>query len=1390
MAAKTGLSAGRLYLQVVPSYKGFMEQLRKDAPQMAKELSSRIDRQLQKESGDLGKAFGQKLAQNVAKGMATSDGLDGFSRELDRKLKKAIDTLGDRDIRVHGLKRMREELRQSGTDVEQLDKNLKAMARTWRGIGDASGNQDGRRASNLRQAADAILGVQKAEILRGRAHRETNRDTNVAAAGVEKLRRNLIGARNDSQDGANAFRFFNFAVLALAGLGPALIPMFAALAGGLALLGPILLGVGAGVGVAVLAFSGLGDAVKALADQQDATSASSTAYARSILTASRAVADARRGVADATRSAAEANRNALRAQEDAEKRLARAQRDASQAQRDLTEARKEAKRELADLDNQIAQNALDERQGVIDLFNAYNRYGAVMSDGGATNLQKEEADIGLQQSELNLKRIREEQKRLAEEKAKADKGGLNGTSTVQRAEERLTDALERQKEAREDLAEASRRVDRTRADGARSVANAQRNLTRAQEDYNYALQGGATAVDNVNKAMGDLSPAGREFARFLFEIREGMIRLRKVAQEGMLPGVQEGLQRIIDVYAPGMYGFIGRTSELLGKLSAQAGQTFTNPVWREFFRTMGDSAQVFIEDAGRGTLDWLTGFASLATTAAPYAERLSNAIAGMAERFRDWAASTEGTDSVTRFLDYVERVGPKVTDFFGAFGRAMGNLGAALGPIGESVLSFLTDFLDAIAKMDPAVLGVVVGGVLGLVVALQLASGLLAVVSLVAAITGAWVLLLAAGFIAVGAAVFFFARSGGKGQEILEKLRKAVQPVWDAIKGLAKAVKDELVKTFNQSLRPALEKVGGVFAKDLLPALGRFLELMSPLLKILIKVAGFLVRGFIAGVADALSGLMKMLSGLMDFITGVFTGNWRLAWDGIKNIFSGFVQAVWGFLSISLFGRAFGLVKGGMKTLASLFRNPIQTIQSLFLNLVSGALKKLRELRDKAKEIASAIGNNIKGGFKTPFKWIVDNILNKVLIGGINKLAGWVGLGKKVDGGGRQVISPISTKGWATGGWTGPGAKYDVAGVVHADEFVLSKKARRGLEAFMPGALDYMNQTGRWPGYAKGGRVWPANTKALSANYPGHSGIDIAAKLGSAIKAALAGVVSHVGYGRGFGKAVFINGEDGLTQIYGHTSRTYVRKGAKVKTGARIADVGYTGNVRPKGPAGAHLHFEIARQAPGSANNRSATFDWLGGAKIRGNYSTRGESIVDGLSGAQLKALKNPIKWLSERARGPLGGVSGIAREWGGGIVKKIGTTIAEGLRKKIADALGVGKRWFSAPGQVGIGALSANIGKWMGQKVGGADGHNLYDNGGYLQPGLSMVMNRTGRPEPVLTGRQWDAILAGRGGDGESLHLEPHFHGTDLTASDVTQTIVKGVRREKRQIANRRRKP
>ena len=84
-----------------------------------------------------------------------------------------------------------------------------------------------------------------------------------------------------------------------------------------------------------------------------------------------------------------------------------------------------------------------------------------------------------------------------------------------------------------------------------------------------------------------------------------------------------------------------------------------------------------------------------------------------------------------------------------------------------------------------------------------------------------------------------------------------------------------------------------------------------------------------------------------------------------------------------------------------------------------------------------------------------------------------------------------------------------------------------------------------------------------------HKGIDIAAKSGTNIKAAMSGTVSVAEENSEYGKFIKIINGDVMT-VYAHCKTLKVKVGDKIKLGQTIATVGSTGN-----STGPHLHFEI-----------------------------------------------------------------------------------------------------------------------------------------------------------------------------------------------------------------------
>ncbi len=85
-----------------------------------------------------------------------------------------------------------------------------------------------------------------------------------------------------------------------------------------------------------------------------------------------------------------------------------------------------------------------------------------------------------------------------------------------------------------------------------------------------------------------------------------------------------------------------------------------------------------------------------------------------------------------------------------------------------------------------------------------------------------------------------------------------------------------------------------------------------------------------------------------------------------------------------------------------------------------------------------------------------------------------------------------------------------------------------------------------------------------------HKGIDIAAPLGTPIRATADGVVLTAGLSNGYGREVVIDHGHGLKTLYGHMSGFNVLAGQTVFRGQVIGYVGHSGRT-----TGNHVHYEV-----------------------------------------------------------------------------------------------------------------------------------------------------------------------------------------------------------------------
>ena len=111
--------------------------------------------------------------------------------------------------------------------------------------------------------------------------------------------------------------------------------------------------------------------------------------------------------------------------------------------------------------------------------------------------------------------------------------------------------------------------------------------------------------------------------------------------------------------------------------------------------------------------------------------------------------------------------------------------------------------------------------------------------------------------------------------------------LWDKhIKGLVKNVGDFIGALVNGVLE--------IWNKFIQPIVMYLMDKLAPAWSFISSLVIGVFGSIIGVVSDVIGGIIKTLRGVVDFIVGVFTGNWKKAWDGIKNIFTGLWDGVVG----------------------------------------------------------------------------------------------------------------------------------------------------------------------------------------------------------------------------------------------------------------------------------------------------------------------------------------------------------------------------------------------------------------------------------------------------------------------------------------------------------------
>jgi phage-related protein len=598
----------------------------------------------------------------------------------------------------------------------------------------------------------------------------------------------------------------------------------------------------------------------------------------------------------------------------------------------------------------------------------------------------------------------------------------------------------------------------------------------------------------------------------------------------------------------------------------------------------------------------------------------------------------------------------------------------------------------------------------------------------------------------------FLQKVGGWAEKIGRLFLPEINRIW-------KVLKDNFQKAID-TLWPEIAKFGDTWddLKKALKVVGSFLggELLI-VLKVIASVFSNVLGPVLDVVIDLLGDLIRIIRGILEFVVGVFSGDWKMAWQGIEDIVGGTFEAIWHIIE-GAGSILWGIVKG----------------------IVEGIV-----------------------GF---FQWLYDIIVGHSIIPDLMKaIVKWFNF----------IISPIQkVLDWLGAGWEAIKRTWDVAWTVIKTKFsswwqglksvamtvwnwftgtfsTIIDKVKSAWSVSWNAIKDYV--TSFWPRFKAGlqviydwikdtlgsaiDKVKGAFTKSWSAigDWFRQNGKRILSPLTSAINTAIDGINTLI---KGLNKvADVLPGLDWNISLIPHFAAGGI-------PGRRVGNGFMTSGARAIVGEGKRNHPEFVIPTDPTYRNRAKSL-----YSLLGKYLGVPSQLA---SGGIIGSIKNAI-----------GGAKDFASDLGGR-VKDVGRGLVSSIMDPIRDtayrlinrvdwlygrqmARSVADQVFSwvgyanqavrdavGSGSTGSGTSMVNPGK---TSIGGRA--VLFDGGGWLQPGLTSILNKSNRPEPVFSSSQWTAIKNGGLGAGS-------LGNASVSMLTVERAIIKAERMEVATVTRR----
>jgi phage-related protein len=588
--------------------------------------------------------------------------------------------------------------------------------------------------------------------------------------------------------------------------------------------------------------------------------------------------------------------------------------------------------------------------------------------------------------------------------------------------------------------------------GFAGVGDAVKAQSKALAEFNAEGKVSESTQKALDAALKNLAPNAAAVVQQLGAMAPAWAAVRQVVQNNLFAGVAESLRQLGSTFLPILQTQLGRAATTLSQFATGFASFLTAPPQAGQINTILTSLNTILANLLAGVKPLTAGLLTFFTASLPFAERLSETIGSLGDRFAAFAQTSVGSGAFEEFLTGAFEAASNLLGLLANLGSIIGSVFGAGASAGNSllgVLEELTGDLAAFLKTAEgqaalasffgligaagealrgifATLGPAVSGVAAVFTALRpvltaLGAALQPVILAFSELIGSSLTQLAPILATLLTGLTPLITALGQGLvTVLGAVLQAIIPILPVIVQFATTLAANLVPVVN-ALAPVMVQIAVAFGQFLVaitPVLTALLPLIPPLAQIAVSFATLLLAltpllTQFAQLAAVTSG--EVAAGLAVVVPFIVALAEHMA--NVINVVARVTSAIVGFVSraVALFNQ---LRSGGADaftalqvTILAVVANLVSRVVAFFTNLVSQTLGVLRgfiaSAAAAAGQIASGILSAITRGlsglaaaFRRPFDAARDAVA-----GAIDRIVGVVSAGvDRIQG----LISRIS----------------------------------------------------------------------------------------------------------------------------------------------------------------------------------------------------------------------------------------------------------------------------------------------------------------------------------------------------------------------------------------------